>query len=76
VAVGLQSALDRVANVSGDIFEVRQSLGIARHAVAVILDREIVCAAFSTARNRDGLGMRVDAVLHELGDRLERIALR
>ena len=76
VAVGFQASLDRVADVGGDVLEVGKPLGIARHAIAVILDREVMRAVLAAARDRDGLCVRVDAVLDELGNRLERIALR
>jgi hypothetical protein len=37
---------------------------------------QIVRAVFSAASDRDGLRLRVDAVLNELGNRFERITLR
>jgi hypothetical protein len=62
--------------VGGDIFEVRQARGVARHAVAVVLDREIMRAVLAAPGDRDHAGVGVDAVLDELGDRLERVRLR
>ena len=44
---------------------------IARHTVPIVLDREIVRAVFVAARDGDGLGVRIDAVLDELRDRLQ-----
>ena len=35
-----------------------------------------MAAVLATARDRNGTRVRVDAVLDQLGDRLERIALR
>ena len=75
-AFRLQVAFDRVADVRGDVLEVRQAFVVTRDAVAIVLDREVVRAAFSTARDGDDLGMGVDAVFDELGDCLERVALR
>ena len=75
-ALCLQVALDRVANVRGDVLEVRQPFVVTRDAVAVILDREVVRAILAAARDDDRSGARVDAVFHELGDGLERVALR
>jgi hypothetical protein len=75
VAVGFEVSLDRIANVGGDVLEDRKSLGIARNSVAVIFDGQIVRAVLPPASDRDGLGVRVDAVLDELGNRFERITL-
>jgi hypothetical protein len=47
LALGLQVALDRVANVRGDVLEVRQAFVVTRDAVAVILDREVVRATLA-----------------------------
>ena len=74
--VGLQPPLDRVADVGGDVAEIGPPLGVARHAVAVVADREEMPAVLAAARDRDGARARVDAVLDQLGDRLERAALR
>ena len=62
--------------MSGNILEVGQPIGVARHAIAIILDREIMLAVFTTPRNCDGLGMRIDAVLDKFGNRFERVTLR
>lgn len=69
VAVRFEMPLDRIANVGSDVLEVRKSLGIARNPVAVIFDSQIVRAVFPAASDRDGLRVRVDAVLDELGNR-------
>src|SRR6516162_2345843 len=60
----------------GDVFEIRQPARIARDTVAIILDLQIVTAMLPPARDDNGLGVRVDAVLDQLGDGFEGIALR
>jgi hypothetical protein len=51
--------------VGRHIFEIGQPVGIAGHAIPVIFDRQIMRAVLLAAGNRDGLGVRVDAVLDE-----------
>jgi hypothetical protein len=75
-AIGLEPPLDRVADVRGDVLEVGKAVGVARHAVAVVTDREVVLAVLAPARDRNSLGTCVDAVLDELRDGLQGIALR
>ena len=75
-AFRLKAALDRVANVGGDVLEVGQIPLIARDAVAVILDREVMSVVLLAADDGDVLRVGIDRVLHELRDGLERIALR
>ncbi len=70
-----QPPLDRITDVRGHVLEVGEPLLIARHAVAVILDGEVVCAVLLAARNGDSLGVRIDRVLDEFGNRFQRIAL-
>jgi hypothetical protein len=62
--------------VRRDVLEVRSPLLVPRHSIAIVLDREIVLPVLAAAGDRDGLGVSVDAVLDELGDRLQGIALR
>jgi hypothetical protein len=38
------------------------------NAIAIILDGEIIHVMLLAARDRDRLGMRIDAVLNELSD--------
>src|SRR5665213_4425942 len=59
----------------GDVLEVREPVSIARHAVAVVFDGQVVLMVFTAPRNRNGLRMRVDAVLDELRNRFERVTL-
>jgi hypothetical protein len=49
---------------------------IARHAAAVVRDRQEGVAVLAPARDDDMAGAGVDAVLDELGDRFQRIVLR
>ena len=75
-ALGLQAPLDGVADMRRDVLEVWQPRAVARHAVAVVLDQEIVSALLAAACDGDHVGVGVDAVLDELRNRLERVALR
>src|SRR5580700_10136854 len=75
-AICLQASLDRVADMSRDVLEVRHPVRIAGNAVAIVLHRQIVLAVLAAARDGNGLGVGIDAVLDELRDGLERIALR
>jgi hypothetical protein len=61
--------------VGGDVLEVGKSFGIARNPVAVIFDSQIMRAVFPAASNCGVLRARVNALLDELGNRFERIAL-
>src|SRR6516225_1273750 len=65
-----QVPLDRIANVRSDVLEVRKPVGGARHTVSVILDHKTLLAVLAAAGDHNGLGVRVDAVLNELGDSL------
>ena len=60
----------------GDVLEVWQAFRIARHAIPVILDSEVLLAVLAAARDGDGLRVSIDRVLDEFGDRLERITLK
>ena len=62
--------------MSRDVPEVRQPVRIARDALAIVLHRQIVFAVLTTARDDNGLGVCIDAVLDKLSDGLERVALR
>jgi hypothetical protein len=62
--------------VGGDVLEIGEAVAIAGDTIAVVLDREVVRAVLAAAGDGDGLRAGIDAVLDELGDRLERIALR
>jgi len=76
VTLRLEVSFDRVANVGGNVLKIRQAVGRSRDAFPVILDRQILTAMLSATGDRDCLGVRVDAVFHELRDGLERVALR
>ena len=58
------------------IMEVRLAIGVLAHAFAVILHAQVVLALFLAAGDDDRFRSRIDAVFDELGDGLERIALR
>ena len=75
-AFGLQPPLDRVADVGGHVLEIGQAVGSAGNALAVVGDAQVVLALLPAADDRDVAGPGVDAVLDELGHRLERVALR
>src|ERR1700730_2657401 len=75
-AVCLQASLDRVADMSRDVLEVRQPVRIAGDAFAIVFHHQIVLSVLTSTRDGNGLGVRIDAVLDELRDGLERIALR
>jgi hypothetical protein len=62
--------------VSGYVLEIGLTLLVAGHAIAVVLDRDIVLRVLAVARDRNSFRARVDAILDELGNRLLRIALR
>ena len=59
-----------------DILEVWQTVGTTRNAVAVIFDGQVVSVVLLSPRNGDGLGPGIDAVLDELCDCRQRVALR
>jgi hypothetical protein len=75
-AIRFQPPLYRVADVGRDITEIGPALGIARHAFPIIPDGKIEPAMLAPPRDGDGTGLGVDAVLNQLGDCLERTALR
>jgi hypothetical protein len=62
--------------MSRDVFEVRQPVGIAGDAVAIVFHHQIVLSVLAASRDGDGLGVRIDAVLDEFRDGLQRVALR
>jgi len=74
-SVRLHPALDRIADVSGDVTKVGPPLRIARNALAVIADRKIMPAVLAPARDGDRARLCINAVFDELRDRLERAAL-
>ena len=47
ISVGLQAPLDRITDVGGHVLEVGQPVRIARHAIPVILDSEVVFAVLA-----------------------------
>lgn len=62
--------------MSCDVLELRQPVWIARDAVAIVPNRQIILAVLASARDGNRLGMRIDAVFNQLRDSLKRIALR
>jgi hypothetical protein len=62
--------------VGRDVAEVRRAFGVLRDAGAVVGDHQVVLAALPAAGDGDVARARVDRVLDELGDRLQRILLR
>ena len=62
--------------MGGHIAEVRLALAVARHPFAVVADRKEMLAVLAGARNRNGVRLGIDAVLDQLGNRLQRAALR
>jgi hypothetical protein len=56
--------------------EIRLACGVAGNAGAIVLDAEAMTSLFPGAGDRDVAGAGVDAVFDELGDGLERVALR
>src|SRR5438105_7250786 len=68
--------LHRIADVRGDVAEIGNAVSIARNAIAIVADGEIVFAVLPTTRDRDLSRVRVDAVLDELGNSFQRVALR
>ena len=76
LSVRLQVSLDRIANVRGHVMKVRHAVGVPAHALTVVLHTEIMPAFFLAASNDDRFRPRIDAVFHQLGHRLEGVALR
>ena len=62
--------------MGGHIAEIRLALAVARHPFAVVADRKEMPAVLAGARNRNGVRLGIDAVLDQLGNRLQRAALR
>ena len=57
----------------GDIAKVWPPVSIARNALPVITDLQVVAAFAATANDRDIGGAGIDGVLNQLGDGLQRI---
>ncbi len=72
----LQPALDGIADMGGNVVEIRTALLVPRNALTVIAYRQEVTAVFAPSRDGNLAGLCVDAVLDQLGNRLERITLR
>ena len=60
----------------GDITKVRPPLRIARNALPVIPDLQVMSAFAATANNRDISCAGIDGILDQLRDRLQRTRLR
>jgi hypothetical protein len=61
--------------VRSDVAEIRNAVGIAGNAIAVVTDGEIVLAVLPTTRDRDLSRVCVDTILDELGNSFQRVAL-
>ena len=59
-----------------DVLEVRQPGIVPWDPIPVVFDGEIMRAMLLAARDGDDLGVRIDRVLDEFGDRLQGVALR
>jgi hypothetical protein len=59
--------------VRGDVAEIGNAASIARNAIAIVADGEIVFAVLPTTRDRDLPRVRLDAVLDELGNSFQRV---
>ena len=74
-ALALEGALDRVADMGGDVVEVGHALRVQPDALAIVHDTQVVLALLAAADDGDVTGVRVDGVLDELGDCLQRAVL-
>ena len=52
-ALRLQTTLDRIADVRGDVVEIGLAVRIPAHAIAVVLDAQIVLAVLPATRDGD-----------------------
>ncbi len=69
-------ALARVADVLGDVSQRLGPRHFRKHALPVVADRDHRLARFAPPLHHHVRGLLVQRVLHQLGDRLARIALR
>src|SRR2546423_639044 len=60
----------------GNIAKVRATVRIARNALTIVPDLEVVAAFAATADDRDIRSTGIDGVLYQFGDGLQRIRLR
>jgi hypothetical protein len=74
--IPLELPFDGIANVRGDVLEVRQALGIPGDALPIIFDAQEMLAAVASARDGDVARGRIDAVLDEFSDGFQGILLR
>ena len=74
--LGLQPAFNGITDVRGYEPEVRYTVLISGDALTVVCNKQVMFALFSTAGNRDVLGMRIDTVFDEFSDRFQRVSLR
>ena len=75
-ALRLELSLDGIADVSSHVVKVWLAVGVPAHALAVVLDAQEMLSLVFAAGDDDRLGARVDAVLDQFCDGLERITLR
>ena len=69
-------ALEGIADVGGDILEVRHAVVIQRDTGSIIGYPQVRLPALLAPDDGDVLGLGVDTVLDELGHGLQRAALR
>src|SRR5438067_939382 len=75
-ALRFQAALDGVADVCRHIVKIRLAIGVFAHTLTIVLDAQVMLSLLLASRDDDRLRLRIDAVLDELCDRFQRVALR
>ena len=73
---GVEVPLHRVTEMRGDSLEVGLAGFVRRHTAAIIGDLQVGLALRAAAGDPHVHGTRIDRVLRELADRLERMRLR
>ena len=58
------------------VAEIRPAGVVARHAFAIVADREKMAPVLAAARDRHSARLRINAVFDQLGDRLQWAGLR
>ena len=59
----------------GDVLEIGESVRRSRYPISVISDDQKLIAVLTATSNDDCFGVRIDAVLNELRDGLQRVTL-
>src|SRR4029077_4791309 len=73
---GLEPALDGITDVGRHVAEIRPASVVARHAIAIVADREKMAPVLAPTRDRHSARLRINAVFDQLGDRLQWAGLR